>query len=152
MSRDLHAQGRWAGLFRSPPRVDPDGHLERLADRLLPTGVGQWIFFGAVVAAVSLAPNLPRRWALALAAVATLAASAWCLVNFWRCREAHCILSGSGWALLGALGLVETGVGHSLVGDYGGALFFAVLVLAYSFEFVWRARYGTNALTRTARR
>jgi hypothetical protein len=134
------------GSFLSPARLASDSSLKRLADRLLPTGTGQWIFFGAVVAAVSLAPNLSRRGGLALAAVATLAGSAWCLVNFWRCREAHCIVSGLGWAVLGALGVLETGLGHSLIGGYGGAVFIAVLVVAYMFEFVWRARYGTNAV------
>lgn len=145
-SRDPVRAPAGTGLFSSPARLVSDSSLKRLADRLLPTGVGQWIFFGAVFAAVSLAPNLSRRPGLALAAVATLAGSAWCLVNFWRCREAHCIVSGLGWAVLGALGLLETGLGHSIIGGYGGAVFIAVLVVAYIFEFVWRAVYGTNAV------
>ncbi|HVA42272.1 MAG TPA: hypothetical protein VNF50_02200 [Acidimicrobiales bacterium] len=134
------------GRFCSPVRLASDSSFKRLAGRLLPTGVGQWIFFGLVFVAVSLAPNLSRRPGLALAAVATLAGSTWCLVNFWRCREAHCIVSGLGWAGLGAFGLLETGLGHSLIGGYGGAVFIAVLVVAYIFEFGWRAVYGTNAV------
>lgn len=133
-------------LFCSPPRLTSDTQAKRLADRLLPRGRAQWVFFGLVWFALAMRPNLGVRPGLLLAAAATLAASGWCLVNFWRCREAHCALSAPGWAVLGALQLAEASTGRSLVGGTESLLFIGVLVVAYAFEFVWRARHGTNAL------
>jgi hypothetical protein len=49
--------------------------------------------------------------------------------------------------MLGALVLAEAVVGRSLVGSTESILFIAVLIVAYCFEFAWRARHGTNALT-----
>ena len=133
-------------LVCSPPKLAADTEAKRLADRLLPTGAGQWIFFAAVAAAVSAAPSLPIRAGLALGAAGTLAGSWWCLVNFRRCREAHCAVTGPAWAALGVLGLVEAGLGRSLVNGNESALFAAVLVVALVFECAWRWVHGTNAL------
>lgn len=138
----------WSQILCSPPRLPGDTRSKRLADRLLPTGKGQWIFFGLVWVAIAMRPNLGVRPGLVLAAVATLAAASWCLVNFWRCREAHCALSGPGWAMLGAVELAGAVVGRSVVDRTESILFIAVLIAAYSFEFAWRARRGTNALVR----
>ena len=43
-----------------------------------------------------LAPELPRRAELAADGVAALAGAAWCGVNFWRCRQAHCLVTTPG--------------------------------------------------------
>jgi hypothetical protein len=134
-------------LFCSPPRLPSDTRFKQLADHLLPTGRAQWVFFGLVWVALALRPNLGVRPGLMLAAVATFAGASWCIVNFWRCREAHCAVSGPGWAMLGALVVAEAVVGRSLVGGTESILFIAVLIVAYCFEFAWRARHGTNALT-----
>jgi hypothetical protein len=73
---------------------------------VLPTGAGQWIFFAAVAAGISAAPHLATRaGCLVLDVVVTFAASGWCLINFWRCREAHCVVSGEAWAALGDEGV-----------------------------------------------
>jgi len=82
----------------------------------------------------------------------TLAASTYCLLNFWRCREAHCMVSGAGWALLARFEFVEPALGRSLIDRVEGLAFLIVLAVAICFEGLWRARYGTNSVTGEARR
>jgi hypothetical protein len=135
-------------LFCSPPSMAADTRAKRLADRLLPTGGGQWVFFAAVAIAISVAPTLAREPGLAVDLVATIAASAWCLVNFWRCREAHCIVTGTGWAALAVLIAIELVVGRSFVLGSEGLVFLAILLVGVGFEALWRLRHGTNALVR----
>lgn len=84
--------------------------------RVVGTGPRRWVFFAAVALAIFSAPDLPARPSLALNAVATLAAAAWCLTNFWHCQEAHCLVTGPGWGLLGVFEVGEVGIGHSLIG------------------------------------
>lgn len=137
-------------LACSPPRLPANTRPERFADRLLPTGAGQWIFFAVVAVGIGAAPHMPTRSRLALDAVVTIAASSWCLVNFWRCREAHCVVSGYGWATLGLLEVIELALDRSLIRGTEGLVFVAILFAALVFQCVWRARSGTNALMRTA--
>ncbi|MGH7643906.1 MAG: hypothetical protein ACRENX_13025 [Candidatus Dormibacteria bacterium] len=132
--------------FCSPPRLPGNSAGKRLADRLLPTGIGQCVFFAAVIIGLGIDVPIPVRAIFALHAVATLAAGAWCLVNFWRCREAHCVVNGIGWSGLGLLILVEVALGRSLIGGFEEAAFLGVLAAAIGFEVLWRARYGTNAV------
>lgn len=134
-------------LVCSPPRLTADTPAKRFADRLLPKGIGQWIFFAAVAVGVGTAPALPLRPGLVLALASTIAASSWCLVNFWRCREAHCVVSGVGWAALAALEVVELAVDRSFLFGSEGLFFIAILVVALVFEGFWRNRHGTNAIT-----
>ncbi len=102
-------------LACSPPRLAADTPAKRLADRVLPKGVGQWIYFALVAVGAGVVPGLlPLRPSLGVALAATVAASWWCLVNFWRCREAHCMVSGIGWAGLAALEIVEVALGREL--------------------------------------
>jgi hypothetical protein len=133
-----------------PPRLPANTRGKRLADRVLPTGAGQWIFFVAVAVGISAAPVLPTRTGLVLDAVVTFAASGWCLINFWRCREAHCVVNGFGWAALGLLEIVELALGRSVILGDERLVFVAILVVALVFECVWRARSGTNAVIRSA--
>jgi len=135
-------------LLWSPPPIAADSRARRLAGRALPTGRGQWVFFAAVAIAVSVAPTLARGPGLALDLVATAAASAWCLINFWRCREAHCIVTGTGWAALAVLIAIELAAGRSFVLGSEGLVFLAILIIGVGFEVTWRLRHGTNALVR----
>lgn len=135
-------------LLCSPPPMAADTRSKRLADRVLLTGRGRWVFFAAVAVAVSVAPTLARAPGLALDLVATAAASAWCLVNFWRCREAHCIVTGTGWAALAVLIAIELAAGRSFVLGSEGLVFLAILIAGVGFEVMWRLRHGTNALVR----
>lgn len=133
-------------LACSPPRLVADTRAKRWADRLLPTGLAQCLFFAAVAAALIVAGLLPLRAGLILEMAATLAASAWCLTNFWRCREAHCIVSGAGWLPLAALEAVEAGIGRSVVPGGEALIFVAILAVAVVFETIWRGSRGTKAL------
>jgi len=94
----------------------------------------------------SVAPHLPNRERLGADAVAFLAAGGWCALNFWRCRHAHCALSGADWLALGVLALAEAGLGHSLIGGYEQPAFLGVLVIAVIFECAWYLQHGTNAM------
>ena len=114
--------------------------------RVVGTGPRRWVFFAAVALAIFSAPDLPARPSLALSAVATLAAAAWCLTNFWHCQEAHCLVTGPGWGLLGVFEVGEVGIGHSLIGGAEQVPFLAILAVAVLFEAYWRARYRTNSL------
>ena len=82
----------------------------------------------------------------------TAAASSYCIVNFVRCREAHCVVTGVSWAALVALELVELALGRSLTRGNEQAVFLTILVAGYCFEFFWRRRYGTNAIRTPLRR
>lgn len=130
----------------SPPRLPADTRSKRFFDRIHPTGSAQWFYFAAIAAGISAAPHLPTRLGLGVGALFTFAASAWCVVNFWRCREAHCVVSGYGWAALGVFEVAELALGRSLIGGAESLVFVAVLVVAVVFELAWRARAGTSAL------
>jgi len=77
---------------------------------------------------------LTVRAGLAVEAIATLLAGTYCLLNFWRCREPHCIVSGTGWAMLALFEFAELGLGRNLIDRSEGLAFLIVLVLAFAFE------------------
>ena len=79
-----------------------------------------------------------------LSTVYFLAFAAYCLANFARCREAHCVVTGSGWVLVGAASLVGALLGRPSLGEVWTA-FLVVAVLGHGFEGIWRAARGTNA-------
>jgi len=121
-------------------------------DKLLPNGPRRWVFFAFVAVGLGFGPHLPGRAGLVLAVIVTAAASSYCIVNFVRCREAHCAVTGTGWAALVVLELVELALGRSLTRGIEQAVCLAILVAGYCFEFYWRLRYGTNAVRRPRRR
>jgi hypothetical protein len=86
--------------------------------------------------------------ALATDGLAALAAGAWCALNFWRCRHAHCAVTSSGWLALSVLAFTEAALGHSLIGGDEQPVFLAVLAAGLVFEVVWRCLRGTNAVGR----
>ena len=134
------------GVWRSPPHLAGDTRAKRVVDRVLPTGVGRWVFFIAIAVSISAASSLPLLPGLALGATVTLLASAYCLLNFWRCREAHCIVSGIGWAALVVFEVAEIALGRSLIHRDESLAFLIVLAGAVTFEALWRRRHGTNVV------
>jgi hypothetical protein len=127
--------------------------LKRRIDRLMPrTGLPVALYYGAVVALLALAGILPRRPGLAVDALAALAAGSWCALNTWRCRHAHCAVSGAGWLGLGAFSIVEAALGHSVIGGNEQPMFLGVLGAALAFEAIWYLTRGTNAIGPTSRR
>jgi hypothetical protein len=133
-------------IWCSPSHLAEDTRAKRVVDRFLPTTVWRWVFFGAVAIAISAATSLPSRPGLALGATATFLAGTYCLLNFWRCREAHCIVSGIGWSGLAVFEIVEITFGRSLIHREESLVFLLVLVVAVAFETVWRRRHGTNVV------
>jgi len=132
----------------SPPPLPADTRLKRGIDRFMPrSGLSFLLFFGAVVALLNVGSAVPARAALLSAGAASLAAGGWCTLNFWRCRHAHCVITGTGWLALAGFSFVEAGLGHSLIAGDEGLVFLAVLVAGLAFEGVWYLRRGTNAVT-----
>lgn len=131
----------------APPVQPADTPIKRLIDRLMPrTGLPVAAFYGAVIALLILGGNVPMRPGLALDALAALAAGGWCALNFWRCRQAHCALSGAGWLALSGFCLGEAVAGRSIIGGDEQLVFLGVLGVALAFEFAWYLPRGTNAL------
>ena len=137
----------------SPPDLPAGGGLARRVDRVLPrSGIGCVVYWAVVVAlAYGVAPHLPVRGRLGVEGVAALAAGAWCAVNFWRCRHAHCLVSGPGWLALGILGIVGTLAGHTVICGFEQLAFLGVLAVALAFEAAWRSAQGTSAVRRPRR-
>lgn len=105
------------------------------------------LFVAVVIALLVVAAYLPQRPALVLDGVAAGASGLWCAANFWRCRHAHCLVTGAGWSLLGLCYLAEAGLGHSFVAGYEQPIFLGVLIVGLLFEGYWTVRYGSNAVT-----
>ncbi len=132
----------------SPAPLPADTRLKRLVDRILPSsGLPALLFFATVVALLNIGLILPTRADLAAIGVATLAAGSWCGLTFWRCRHAHCAVTGAGWLALAVFTFVETGLGHSVIGGDEGLLFLAVLGAGLVFEGAWYLVRRTNAVT-----
>jgi hypothetical protein len=141
------ASGGRALFGWSPPARPPSIRLQRVVDRVFPrSGVGCALYIMAVVALLSLARHLRIRAYLAADGLAAWAAGSWCLANFWRCRQAHCLIDGTGWLILALLAFAEVGLGRSVIGGSEQAVFVGLLVVAVVFEFAWRATHATNAI------
>jgi hypothetical protein len=132
----------------SPPPLPADTELKRHADRLLPrSGVPFILFFATVVALLNVGAVLPMRLNLVAIGAASLGAGAWCAVNFWRCRHAHCVITGIGWHTLAGFTFFEAGLGHSLIHGDEGLVFLGVLAAGLVFEGTWYVVRGTNTVS-----
>jgi hypothetical protein len=74
----------------------------------------------------------------------------YCLLNFRRCRETHCAITGPGWtmaALLGGAAVLAPGTGLSWYQVSGASLAaIAICILGYGLEWAVAARAGSHAL------
>jgi len=142
------AQWTCVGGTCAPPTAPPGNRFERALD--IYTSVtapylrGCYVFLTvAVVWFVSRALGLSVG--LLVEGAFFLIFGTYCLANFARCREAHCIVTGLGW-----LALAIVSLGAVLAGrDIRGAAWTAFLVIAvagHGFEWRWKARHGSNAL------
>lgn len=140
--------GRWLGC--STPKLPADSAAKRAVDRLLPrSGWTFCLYFLAVAAVLSLADQLPTRGGLVATAAAALAGGAWCSLNFWRCRHAHCVLTGAGWLVLAVVALAGAALGHSLIGGAEEIVFLAILLAGALFELGWHVTHGGHAIAST---
>jgi hypothetical protein len=71
--------------------------------------------------------------------------SAYCLANFARCREAHCIVTGLGWGVLTIVALVAAVMRLDWLGPMWNA-FLVVFIVGHGFELIWAATRHTHAL------
>jgi len=71
--------------------------------------------------------------------------SAYCLANFARCREAHCIVTGLGWGGLAIVALVAAALRLDWLGQVWDA-FLVVFIAGHGFELIWAATRRTHAL------
>lgn len=138
-------------LICAPPTLPADTRLKRVADRVLPRpGWPATVYFAGVAALLGLAGHLPTRPGLAVIALACLGGGGWCAVNYWRCRHAHCLITGVGWLALAAPAVLGSAVGHSLLGNTEQLVFLGVLVAGVVFEATTYLTRGSYALTSTA--
>ena len=121
----------------SPPSLPADTVTKRRVDRIRVGNLAAIGVVAVVVGLLNLAPHLPLRASLATVGAAGLAAGGWCSLKFWRCRHAHCLITGPGWLAFGLFAFIEAAVGHSLIGGYEQPVFIAVLGAAVAFEIVW---------------
>jgi hypothetical protein len=99
-----------------------------------------------VVALLNVAPLLPVRGELAVDGLAALTGGGWCLLNFWRCRHAHCLATGPGWLALSLFAFAEAGLGRSLIAGDEQLVFLGILAAALLFEAAWWLARRTNAV------
>jgi hypothetical protein len=100
-----------------------------------------------VITLLSLAPHVPVRATLGVDGLAALVAGGWCSLNFWRCRHAHCLVTGAGWLVLALFAIVETGIGRSVIHGGEQIIFLAVLAAGLLFEGGWYLTQRTNAVS-----
>ncbi|MGL6235053.1 MAG: hypothetical protein ACRC20_06880 [Segniliparus sp.] len=145
---DCCGAGEQRALFGwSPPRLVADTRAKRWLDKTMPaTGAPAALYFGCACALVLAGLVLPPRLGLASVGLGSLAGGLWCSGNFWRCRHAHCLVTGGGWLLLCGVSLAGSALGHSLIGGFEPAVFVLVFALSLAFERLWVARSGNNAV------
>lgn len=129
----------------SPPALPADTPGKRIVDRVLRGPAA--LYFAVVIALLVAASLLPVRGELAMEGGAALIAGAWCAVNFWRCRHAHCVVTGGGWLALSAFLFAEAGLGRSLIGGTEQLVFLGILVAGLAFEGVWYLLRGSTQVT-----
>ena len=99
-----------------------------------------------MVGAVSFASSqIGAVTGLALTAAYLAIHGSYCLANFFRCREAHCIITGTGWSVLAAIAAGGALARHDVRGEVWNA-FLAVTIAGFAFEAAWKTMRGTTAL------
>ena len=104
------------------------------------TGVVVTVAFFAAAAAVG------GRGGVAIASAWVAVAGAYCLANFWHCRETHCAVTGPGWTLTAALGFAAALAPGAALSWYRvnveTLVFVVILAAGYGLQCVVAARTG----------
>jgi hypothetical protein len=130
-----------------PAALEPTRRWHGDADRFL-IASRAWLIPAAValgVAAGQIANQLPSRYAMLPAVVYFSTLGGWCSLNFARCREAHCLITGVGFDALAVAALVAVIIdGHWY--NLLSLMILPVLIAGFAFEVVWTNRHGENAV------
>jgi hypothetical protein len=130
-----------------PAALEPTRRWHSAADRFL-IASRVWLVPVAValgVAAGQVANQLPSRYAMLPAVVYFLILGGWCTLNFARCREAHCLITGAGFDALAVAAFVAVIIdGHWY--NLLSLMILPVLIAGFAFEVVWTSRHGENAV------
>ena len=142
------AQWTCVGGTCSPPASPAGSTFERLLDAYTsltaPFIRGCWVFV-TVAAVAAISTLLGAVGGLVVEAAFFLLTGTYCLANFIRCREAHCIVTGVGWSVL-ALAAATAAVTGRDVRSGAWIAFLALAVLGHGFEAIWKLVHGSNAL------
>jgi hypothetical protein len=130
----------------SPVPLPADTGLKGRVDRLLVGNAPAFVMVAVVLGLLNLGPHLPIRATLALDELAALVGGTWCSLNFWRCRHAHCLVTGAGWLALSLFAFTESVLGHSVIAGYEQLVLLGVLAAALIFEYGWYLTRHTNAI------
>lgn len=150
-SRFARAAACCVPLGSRPAALMPTRRWHAAADRFL-IASRAWLIPAVLllgIGAGQLADQLPSRYAMLPAAVYCLLLGGWCSLNFARCREAHCLITGAGFDALAIAALVAVGIDahwYNLL----SLLILPLLIAGVAFEVVWTRRHGENAV-RSAR-
>ena len=108
------------------------------------TGVVVTVAFFAAAAGVG------GRGGVAIASAWVAVAGAYCLANFWHCRETHCAVTGPGWMLTAMLGFAAALVPGTALSWYRvnveTLVFVVILAAGYGLECLVAARTGRRVL------
>ena len=151
--RQQRADSWWAqwtcvGGTCAPEAAPPRNRFERALDgytSMTAPFLRGCLVFVTVAAAYAATSALGTVGGLLLQAVFFLVAGAYCLANFARCQEAHCIVTGLGWSALAVAGVVAVLAGRDIRASAWIA-FLVIAVAGHGFEGVWKAAHGSNAL------
>lgn len=102
------------------------------------------------VASFAAAGAVGGRAGLAIASGYVAVIGTYCLLNFLRCRETHCGVTGPGWLLAALLGFAAALVPGSALSWYRtrteAAVFLVILAAGYGLEWIVAARTGRRVL------
>jgi hypothetical protein len=142
------AQWTCVGGTCAPPAPAAASTFERVLDAYTnltaPFIRGCYVFVTVAVVAV-LSARLGAVAGLVVEAAFFLVAGTYCLANFSRCREAHCIVTGVGWSALALVCATAVTLGRD-VRTSAWIAFIAIALAGHGFEAIWKQVRGSNAL------
>jgi hypothetical protein len=149
-NQDQRSSGRLPGGGAScgppPPPGRVAGSYLRVAGPVLRGRAGVLV----AVASFAAGGAVGGRAGLAIASTYVTVIGVYCLLNFLRCRETHCAVTGPGFLLTAALGFAAAlAPGPALSWHRTGteaAVFLVILAAGYALEWAVAARTGRRVL------
>lgn len=150
---DVRTQTRGYVPGCSPPAAvsgpGAGGWVERFLRLVEPVVQGPAVVV-VTIAVFAAADAVGGRGGVAVASAYVLFLGAYCVLNFWHCRETHCVVTGVGWtplALLGLAAALAPGASMSWFRvNVESSAFLVILGVGYALEWAVAARTGRRAL------